>query len=161
MTTSILKLSETPLLLISIAIALPVAAIGSAMDVSWVRIDIDNQIGQYLFYAIFTVVEFYLLLRGVWTREIIVDNSKEQLCIKAYCPFIYQPKCMEISDIEQVRVISSMSSRQPSSVYTLAFVKKNGDVITFGDFKSQDRDKYERWRNQIISFTGIKNRMHA
>jgi hypothetical protein len=101
MNRDILTISETPWLAIIVSIMIPFALIGWIQEASWVHIEISTPIIKNIVFAVFVFAEIYLLVRGVWPRKIVVNLKKQQITITAYCPYIYSPTLINISEVKK------------------------------------------------------------
>lgn len=157
MNSKILKISEFSWLSIVVAVMTPIALVGWANGTSWVNVKISSPIVELIVFIVFIVSELYLLARGVWPKELTVDLNQNEITIKAYCPFIFKPTVIPIKDIKKIRVGSHLSGGDNLYSYGLVIVKNDDSEVMFGDDTDSDREKHERWRDEIAEFSGIDN----
>jgi hypothetical protein len=157
LTQDTLTIVETSWLAIVVAILLPVALMGWVADASWVNVQISSPTVERVVFVVFLMGEVYLLIRGAWPTKLVVDLNKGKIIITAYCPCIYSPTSIDISEIKKIRVADRYSSNASGRLFNLVIEKHDGKKITFGDSDSVDQRKYEQWRDEIAAFAGIDN----
>ena len=152
-----LRKFERPWLSIVMAILIPLALIGWAIDASWVHVNIQSETIKAVVIAVACGCEVYLLTRGVWPAEIVVDKPNGKITLKAGCPLIFKPKVFETADIQKILVVDLKGRVGNPKVYALEFIKNDGERIMYGDNWTPDREKLEKWRDEIANFAGIDN----
>lgn len=119
--------------------------------------DFIENIIQIIAFVGFSGLEIWFLGWGVWPKEIIANKDKQILMMKTACPFIYKPTIIPFQDIKKIRVSSYNNTEDNCPTYNLCIDTADNKEVIFGHFSNNDREKYEKWRDELAQFIGLDN----
>jgi hypothetical protein len=157
MKNRIYSIKEKQYLMIAVAIWLPLGLIYFLFSSKWMGGDIIENPIQVIAVLFLVGLEFWFLGWGVWSKELIADKEKKIITIKTSCPFVFKPTIIPFQEVRKVWVSSRNNTGGSDRIYNLCIDTISCKKIGLGCFSDNDREKHEKWRDELAEFIGLKN----